>query len=200
MQLADLQCVSFVFAPDEHIDIRLFDFYDRLPQSLLSDPIGRAAARRALDWYGSTPTDAPDFLTLPRLQFLKCLEAVGATLLLPSLMGADAPLKMSQFSLVVSPFAREVSFAAMRARLVTSAVVRVEPKLLEPIRVARTIIELGASTIIAAVEKYPEDFVNKIRIKLKGTGMGNYRVEEPLASKIVDWCSDQCISELRNAH
>jgi hypothetical protein len=196
VNLADSHLRSFVLAPDEHLDIRLFDFYDRVPPSLLRDPVGRAAARRTLAWQGAIPNGTPTLLCLQRPEFVKCLEAVGATMLLPSMMGNDAAIKMSHFSLLVSPLAREVSFAAMRARLINSEVVRVDPALLESIRLPRTIIELGTSTIVASIQDYPEQFINK----LKGTGFGNHKINPAIAKKVVNWCSVQCIKELQNVH
>jgi hypothetical protein len=200
MNLDDSVAMSFTFAPDEHLDVRLFDFYDRVPTSLLRDPIGRAAARRALGWTGCLPENVSELITLPRPQFLKCLEAVGATTLLPSLMGPDAAVNMSKFSLVVSPFAREASFSAMRARVVTSSVARVDVERLEAIRLPRVIVELGSSAILASLNGYPEDFVHQVKAKLKGTGTDAYRIDSAVAKKIVDWCSHFYSNENRNVH
>lgn len=200
MNLNDSQAISFTFAPDEHLDVRLFDFYDRVSPSLLRDPVGRAAARRALDWNGHIPANTSTLMTLPRPQFLRCLEAVGATTLLPSLMGPDAAVNMSKFSLVVSPFAREASFSAMRARIVTTSVAKIDIQALESIRLPRIIIELGSSTIVASLDGLPDNFVSKIKAKLKGTGIDAYRIDTTIAKKIVGWCSNFHASETPNVH
>jgi hypothetical protein len=195
MNLADSQAMSFIFAPDEHLDIRLFDFYDRVPTSLIRDPIGRAAARRALHWWGDIPADASSLFTLQRPEFLKCLEALGATALLPTLVGHGVGTTMSEFSLVVSPFAREASFAAMRARLVRADEVQFHQGMINAIRLPKIIVQLGASTIAACLRNQPQDFVDRMKAKLQGTGFDSHHLDESTARKVVRWCTEYHQSE-----
>ncbi len=198
MNLADAQAMSFIFAPDEHLDVRLFDFYDRVPTTLIRHPIGRAAARRAFHWYGDIPSNASPLMTLPRAEFLKCLEALGATALLPTLVGREAATRMSEFSLLVSPFAREASFAAMRSRLISPDEIQIQQGLVSAIRLPKTIVQLGASIIAACIRSHSPDFVSKMKAKLQGTGFDAYQLEESTALKVVNWCSDYHQSELNH--
>jgi hypothetical protein len=196
VDLSDPVLESFVMAPDDHVDIRIVDFYDRVPISLLQSASGRAAARRVLQWYGPVPTDVPKMLLLKRYEFVKCLEAIGATIMLPHLIGTNATTNISRFSMLVSPFSREISFAAMRERLVCQPVVRLDAETLETILLPRTIIELGTSAVVESLKGRPEEFKRKIKLKLKGTGYGNYRIDSGIARQIVNRCSELCVGEL----
>lgn len=191
---------SFLLAPDEHIDVRLFDFYDHVPRDLVMNPIGRAAARRALNWMGTPSHTCPQLLFLKRPEFLQCVEAIGSALVLPTLLKSESREAVSRFTLMVSPFAREASFAAVRNEVVKAPLKALSSEMLSPVFLPKTVYGLGAATLLATIEGSSDAFSSKINAKLKGTGGQRFTIDSTVAHRIVQWCDSYYKSEANDVH
>ena len=191
---------SFLLAPDEHIDVRLFDFYDHVPRDLIANPIGRAAARRALNWTETPSQSCPQLLFLKRLEFLKCVEAIGCALVLPTLLKSESREVISRFTLMVSPFAREASFAAVRGEIVKTPLKILSSDMLAPVFLPKTIYGLGAATLLATIEGSTDAFSLKINAKLKGAGGQRFKIDSKVAHRVVQWCDSHYKSEASDVH